>query len=190
MRFVVLAIVAVALCASLGISARAEDKGKGSVLDFKMKSLDGKDTNLADYKGKVVMIVNVASRCGLTPQYEALQGLHDKYSKDGFVIVGVPANDFLGQEPGTNDEIAKFCESKYHVKFPMLGKVAVTGSEQTPLYKYLTSKETNPKFSGSIKWNFTKFVVGKNGELVARFEPRTKPDSKEVVEVIEAELKK
>lgn len=190
MRFVVLAIIAVALCASLGISARAEDKTKGSVLDFKMKSLDGKDTNLADLKGKVVLIVNVASRCGYTPQYKGLEAIYEKYGKDGLVVLGVPSNDFGGQEPGTSEEIAEFCSSKYGVKFPMLAKVVVKGSDQVPLYKFLTSKDTNPQFSGPIKWNFTKFLVNKNGEVVGRFESGVKPDSEKVTGAIEAELKK
>jgi len=175
-------------------AARAEekkgDKKVAPALNFKMKDIDGKDVDLSKYQGKVVMIVNVASECGLTPQYKQLQALHDKYSKDGLVIVGVPANEFGEQEPGSNEEIKQFCSTKYKVKFDMLGKVVVKGKDICPLYKFLTSKETNPKFAGEIDWNFTKFLIGKSGEVVSRFEPRTKPDAAEVIKAIEEEMKK
>ena len=173
----------------------ADDKDKGDkkvsgALNFKMKAIDGKEVDLSKYQGKVVMFVNVASQCGNTPQYKQLQELHEKYAKDGLVIVGVPANEFGGQEPGSDAEIAKFCESKYNVKFDMLSKVVVKGDGMCPLYKYLTSKDTDPKFAGDVSWNFEKFVVGRNGEVIARFQPRVKPDSEQVVKVIEEELKK
>lgn len=172
----------------------AEDKEKGDkkvapVLNFKMKGLDGKEVDLSQFQGKVVLFVNVASKCGNTPQYEGLQNLHDKYGKDGLVVVGVPANEFGKQEPGSNEDIAKFCSSKYHVTFPMLAKVVVKGDGICPLYKHLTDKETDPKFAGPITWNFEKFLIGRNGEIVQRFKPRTKPESDEVVKAIEAELK-
>jgi len=173
--------------------ARADEKGDKKVppvLNFKMKSLAGKEVDLSQYQGKVVLIVNVASKCGYTPQYKGLQTLHDKYASEGLVVLGVPANDFLKQEPGTNEQIAKFCESKYGVKFDMLAKVSVKGEEQTPLYKYLTSKETNPSFGGDIKWNFTKFLIGRNGDIVARFETKVAPESETVTKAIEAELAK
>jgi glutathione peroxidase len=137
-----------------------------------------------------VLIVNVASKCGLTPQYKGLQALYDKYRPEGFVIVGVPANDFGRQEPGSDAEIAEFCQKNYGVTFPVLSKVSVKGTEICPLYKFLTSKETNPKFAGDISWNFEKFLIGRNGEVVARFNPRIKPDAPELVQAIEAELKK
>jgi glutathione peroxidase len=165
-----------------------EDKKVPGVLNFKMKGLDGKDVDLSAYRGKVVLIVNVASRCGYTPQYKGLQELHEKYGKDGLVVLGVPANEFGMQEPGTDQEIATFCESKYHVTFPMLSKVVVKGEGITPLYRYLTSRETDPKFAGDIKWNFTKFLVSRDGEIVNRFEPRVKPE--EIAPAVEAELKK
>jgi glutathione peroxidase len=138
------------------VSVRADDKVKGEkkvppVLNFTLKSIDGKDVNLSQYQGKVVLFVNVASKCGLTPQYKDLQGLHDKYAKEGLVIIGVPANEFGAQEPGTNEEIAKFCETNYSVKFPMMAKVVVKGKGISPLYQHLTSKDTNPKFAGEIK---------------------------------------
>lgn len=173
--------------------ALAEDKTETktpAVLNFKMKSIDGKQVDLSKYKGKVVMFVNVASQCGLTPQYKGLQKLHDKYAKDGLVIIGVPANEFGEQEPGTDAEIAKFCSAKYDVKFPMLSKVVVKGKGITPLYEYLTSKETDPKFAGEIKWNFTKFLISKDGKIVNRFEPKVTPEDEKVTKAIEAELKK
>lgn len=160
-------------------------------LDLEMKTIEGKKVNLAEkYKDKVVLLVNVASECGLTPQYEQLQALHEKYGKKGLAIVGVPCNQFGGQEPGTEEEIVKFCESNYSVEFDMLAKVDVNGPKATPLYKYLTSKKTDPKFAGDITWNFEKFLFGRDGKIIARFSPKTKPDSKEVVEAIEAELAK
>ncbi len=171
--------------------ALAEDKGEKKVpgvLNFKMKGLDGKEVDLSRFQGKVVLIVNVASKCGNTPQYEGLQKLYDKYAKDGLVILGVPANEFGGQEPGTDEQIAEFCKANYGVTFPMLSKVVVKGEGICPLYKYLTSKETDPKFAGPIEWNFDKFLIGKDGEIVNRFKHRTKPEA--IVPAIEAELKK
>jgi glutathione peroxidase len=171
--------------------SRAEEGAKKKVppvLNFKMKSLDGKDVDLGQYQGKVVLIVNVASQCGYTPQYKGLEALYEKYGKDGLVVLGVPANEFGGQEPGSNEEIARFCSSKYGVTFPMLAKVVVKGNGICPLYKHLTAKETDPKFGGAIKWNFTKFLVGRDGAIVGRFEPKVKPD--EMTQAIETELKK
>ena len=191
LRFVALfaAVAIVGLCSRI---AHSQDKTakSGGVLDFKMKGIDGKEVDLSQYKGKVVLLVNVASKCGYTPQYKGLQALYAKHKDAGLVIIGVPANEFGGQEPGTDEEIAKFCSSKYDVTFPMLSKVVVKGTGQVPLYTYLTSKDTNPKFAGDIKWNFTKFLVGRNGEIVNRFEPATKMDSPELVGAIETELKK
>jgi glutathione peroxidase len=158
-------------------------------LDQEMKTLDGKKVNLAKkYDGKVVLLVNVASKCGLTPQYEQLEALHDKYGEQGLAIVGVPCNQFNGQEPGTPQQIAEFCKTKYGVEFDLLAKVDVNGPDAAPLYKHLTSEETNPKYAGEITWNFEKFLFDRQGQLVARFAPRVKPDSKEVVTAIESEL--
>ena len=175
--------------------AFVDDKDKGdrkvpAVLNFKMKGLDGKEVDLAQYQGKVVLFVNVASECGYTPQYKGLQALHDKYAKDGLVVVGVPANEFGAQEPGTDEEIARFCATTYNVKFPMLSKVVVKGKDICPLYRYLTSKDTDPKFAGEIGWNFTKFVISRDGTIVNRFEPDVEPQSGEMIKAIEAELKK
>ncbi len=166
------------------------DKKVPPVLNFKMKKLDGSPVDLADYKGKVVLFVNVASECGLTKQYKPLEALHEKYGKDGLAIIGVPANEFGSQEPGSNKEIAEFCKKNYGVKFDMLEKVVVKGDGICPLYKFLTSKETDPKFPGDITWNFEKFLVSRNGEVVARFAPKVDPMSPEVVSAVEAELAK
>jgi glutathione peroxidase len=180
-------VVAAAVAAAS--NAPAEEKAPAA-LNFTMKSITGKEVNLADYKGKVLLVVNVASKCGLTPQYEELEALHEKLNDKGLVVMGFPCNQFGKQEPGTDAEIADFCEATYKVKFPMFSKVDVNGEEAAPLYKYLTSLETKPKDKGDITWNFEKFVIGKNGQVVARFAPRTAPDSKEVMSVIEAELAK
>jgi glutathione peroxidase len=173
---------------------KKREKKVPAVLNFKMKKLDGKPVNLADYQGKVVLMVNVASQCGLTPQYTPLEKLHEQYGEKGLAVLGFPANEFGAQEPGTDDEISTFCTSKYGVKFDMFSKVVVKQVENGPepclLYAYLTSKETNPKFAGPITWNFEKFLIGRNGEIVARFAPKVKPDSEEVVKAIETELAK
>jgi glutathione peroxidase len=161
-----------------------------SIYDFTMKSIDGQPVSLKSYNGKVVMLVNVASKCGFTPQYAGLESLYEKYKDRGFVIVGVPANNFAQQEPGTDEEIKKFCSNKYNVTFPMMSKVSVLGDDETPLYRFLTDKAANPHVGGDIKWNFTKFLFDRNGNPVARFEPATKPDSPEVASAIESALSK
>ena len=155
---------------------------------FTLNSIDGKPAPLADYKGKVILLVNVASQCGYTPQYSALEATYEKYKGQGFVILGFPANNFGAQEPGTNEEIKTFCTRKYNVTFPMYAKISVKGADQALLYGYLT-KETGAGISGDIKWNFTKFLVDRNGNVVQRFEPAVTPDSKEVTEAIEKQLK-
>src|SRR5579871_1138312 len=155
---------------------------------FTLNSIDGKPAPLSDYKGKVVLIVNVASKCGFTPQYSALESIYEKYKDQGFVILGFPANNFGAQEPGTNEEIKTFCSRKYNVTFPMYAKISVKGADQAPLYAYLT-KETGPAITGDVKWNFTKFLVDRNGNVVQRFEPAVTPDSKEVTAAIEKQLK-
>ncbi|MCU1290435.1 MAG: hypothetical protein JWN60_2664 [Acidobacteria bacterium] len=160
-----------------------------SMYEFTMKDIDGKDVKLDAYKGKVALIVNTASKCGLTPQYEGLQDLYDKYKDKGFVILGFPANNFMGQEPGTEKEIKDFCNLKYNVSFPMFSKISVKGEDQHPFYTFLTNKETNPGFEGDITWNFEKFLTDKNGKVIARFSPKTAPDSPEVVAAIENALK-
>ena len=158
------------------------------IYSFTLNSIDGKAAPLADYKGKVVMIVNVASQCGYTPQYSALEAIYEKYKDQGFVILGFPANNFGAQEPGTNEEIKTFCTRKYSVTFPMYSKISVKGADQAPLYAYLT-KETGAGLAGEIKWNFTKFLVDRDGKVIQRFEPAVTPDSKEVTGAIEKQLK-
>lgn len=167
-----------------------EDQTVPAVLDYNMKSLDGKDVNLSQYKGKVVMMVNVASKCGLTPQYKGLEALHEKYGDQGLSILGFPANNFGSQEPGTEAQIKTFCEKNYGVKFDMFSKISVKGDDKAPLYKYLTEQDPVGKTRGDISWNFEKFLIGRDGRVVARFEPKTTPDSPEVVKAIEAELAK
>ena len=163
--------------------------GASGVLDFTLNSLDGKPAPLAEYRGKVILIVNVASKCGYTPQYTGLEKIYEKYKDQGFVILGFPANNFGGQEPGTNEEIKTFCSSKYQVTFPMYSKVSVKGADSTPLYQFLTDRQNNPATAGEIKWNFTKFLVDRDGKVVQRFESAVTPDSKEVVSAIEKQLK-
>ena len=171
----------------VGASVTAFAEG-ASVLDHKMKDIDGKEVDLADYKGKVVLIVNVASKCGLTPQYEQLVAINKKYKDQGFTILGFPANNFMGQEPGTYAVIKTFCSTTYGVDFPIFSKISVKGDDQDPLYAELTSKEANGEFGGDIKWNFDKFLVNKDGKVVARFDPPVKPDSAEIIAKIESEL--
>ena len=158
------------------------------VYSFTLNSIDGKPAPLADYKGKVVLLVNVASQCGYTPQYSALEAIYKKYKDQGFVILGFPANNFGAQEPGTNEEIKTFCSRKYSVTFPMYSKISVKGDDQTPLYSYLT-RQTGAGIAGEIQWNFTKFLVDRNGNVIQRFEPAVTPDSKEVTAAIEKHLK-
>lgn len=172
---------------ALAVAFDDSDKSPKSALDFKVKTIDGKEVSLDKYKGKVVMIVNVASKCGLTPQYEGLETLYKKYKDKDFVILGFPANEFGKQEPGTNEEIKEFCTSKYNVDFDMFSKIVVKGKGQSPLYKYLTSKS---KPSGDIKWNFEKFLIDREGKIVHRFAPPVTPDSPEVVKAVEAEIAK
>ena len=157
--------------------------GASSVHEFTLNSIDGRPAPLAAYQGKVVLIVNVASRCGFTPQYAGLEALYEKYKDRGFTILGFPANNFGGQEPGTNEEIKTFCSSKYNVTFPMYSKISVKGDDKAPLYQFLTAT------GGEIQWNFTKFLVDKNGKVVARFEPKVTPESPEVTEAIEKALR-
>ncbi|MEM6654922.1 MAG: glutathione peroxidase [Planctomycetota bacterium] len=162
-----------------------------AALDFDNKTLDGKPVNLAEkYAGKVVLLVNVASKCGLTPQYEELQALHEKYAEQGLAVVGVPCNQFGRQEPGYAAEIMSFCEKNYGVEFDLLEKqnVKLGKPDQSPIYTYLTAEETGGEFAGEISWNFEKFLFSRSGEVVARFSPRVEPMSDEVVKAIESEL--
>lgn len=175
------------LLGEIAMKGSAPAKGPGG-LSYVMKDIQGNDVNLADYHGQVLMIVNVASKCGLTPQYAGLQSLQEKYQKDGLVVLGFPCNQFMGQEPGTNEEIATFCTDKYNVTFPMFSKIDVNDDGATPLYKYLTGLDLAPVGSGKISWNFEKFLIGRDGKPVARFSPRTKPDAPEIAEAIKTAL--
>ncbi len=159
-----------------------------SIYDFTVNTIDGKPQSLAEYKGKVVMIVNVASKCGFTPQYKELEALYQRYKDQGFVILGFPANNFMSQEPGSDEDIKTFCSRTYDVKFPMFSKVSVKGSDIAPLYGYLTDKKTNPEHGGFVGWNFAKFLIGRDGKILDRFMPTTKPESKGVVDAIEKAL--
>lgn len=156
---------------------------------FTLNAIDGRPAPLADYKGKVILVVNVASQCGYTYQYEGLEKLYEKYKDQGFVITGFPANNFGGQEPGTNEEIKTFCSTKYNVTFPMYSKISVKGDDQAPLYQFLTDKQANPATGGEIQWNFTKFLVDKSGKVIARFEPKVTPESPDVTSAIEKALR-
>lgn len=176
LSFAILLTMATSLLASTG------------VYSFTLNSIEGRPAPLAAYKRKVVLLVNVASQCGYTPQYSALEAIYEKYKDRGFVILGFPANNFGAQEPGTNDEIKTFCTRKYSVTFPMYSKISVKGDDQAPLYTYLT-KETEAGIAGEIQWNFTKFLVDRDGKVVQRFEPAVTPDSREVTAAIEKQLK-
>ncbi len=158
----------------------------GSIYDIPVKTLDGKDASLSDYKGKVMLIVNVASRCGNTKQYTELQKLHEEMGKEGLAVLGFPCNDFGAQESGTPAEIREFCDTKYKVTFPLYEKVVVKGADKHPLYELLSGKDS--PFPGDVKWNFGKFLVDKKGKVVKRFEPGVKPDAPEVTEAIKKAL--
>lgn len=175
------------ILATLAVAMTALAATAASLTEIALKDIDGKDTSLKAYKGKVVLVVNVASKCGLTPQYDALEATQKKYEGKGFTVVGFPCNDFGSQEPGTAAEIKTFCSTKYNVTFPLMTKLHVKGAEQHPLYAALTGKEA--KFPGDIEWNFGKFLIGKDGTVLKRFSPKTTPDAPEIIEAIEAALK-
>ena len=182
------AALALAGCAGAGTG---EDKKVAGPLEHTLKDIDGKDYDLAKLKGKVVLFVNVATNCGYTGQYEGLQALYAKHEKDGLVVVGVPANEFGAQEPGTDDEIKKFCTTKYKVTFPMMSKVVVKGNGQVPLYKALV--EATPSAAGKVEqvgWNFEKFLVGRDGKVAGRFKSAVAPDAEELTKAVKAELDK
>jgi glutathione peroxidase len=168
-------------------SKTAEKPKVADVLNFTMNSLDGKPVNLSKYQGNVVLMVNVASECGYTPQYEGLQALHKKYAARGLRVLGFPSNDFGGQEPGSNGEIQDFCKKNYGVEFDMFSKITVLGSSKAPLYRTLTS---TPKFSGDVSWNFEKFLIGRDGQVIGRYKSVVEPLSAELTKAIEAALGK
>jgi glutathione peroxidase len=170
------------LATAISVSAMAQTK---TLHDFTVKNIDGSDFKLSQLKGKKVMVVNVASKCGFTPQYEDLQALYEKYKDKNFVIVGFPANNFMGQEPGTNAEIKEFCTSKYGITFPMMEKISVKGSDIHPLYVWLTQKSQNGLMDSEVKWNFQKYLIDENGKLVDVVYSREKPNSEKVIKWIE-----
>jgi glutathione peroxidase len=198
-KYVMLLVLAVLIIASFSVALTwdggdplkdGEKMAENSVLDFTMKSIDGDDVKLDSYSGKVLMLVNVASKCGYTKQYKGLEAIYQKYKDQGLVVMGFPANNFFWQEPGTNEEIKTFCTTKYNVTFPMFAKISVKGGKIHPLYKFLTSKQTNPEFGGGISWNFNKFLVDRSGKIVARFSSKDEPESEKVIQTVEQALKK
>ncbi len=177
-----LAFILTAMCTTAALADTPP-----ALQDIPLKDIDGKATSLKAYAGKAVLLVNVASKCGNTPQYKGLEELFQKYKDKGLIVLGLPCNDFGAQEPGSNAEIKDFCSTKYKVSFPMMDKIHVKGPEQHPLYQALTG-EKGP-FPGDVKWNFGKFLVGKDGKAVQRFEPKIQPDSKEIADAVEKALK-
>jgi glutathione peroxidase len=171
---------------ALMIVQAALAESKSSLYDIPLKDINDKATSLKEYKGNVLLVVNVASQCGLTPQYKALEAVHRKYKDKGLTVLGFPCNDFGSQEPGSHEEIKAFCSKNYNVTFPLYAKLHVKGTDQHPLYSALTGKDS--PFPGDIKWNFGKFLIGKDGKILKRFEPQTKPDAPEVIEAVEAAL--
>ncbi len=181
-------VVLLAICSLCGLATVFANTSRADLpLSGTMKGIDGKDVDLGSYKGKVVLVVNVASRCGATPQYSGLQSLYEKYEDKGFVVLGFPANDFGAQEPGSDEQIKEFCSTKYAVTFPMFSKITVKGPDKATLYKVLT-ETADP--SGEVGWNFEKFLIGKDGKITGRFKTRVSPDDAELVSAIEAALAK
>jgi glutathione peroxidase len=184
-------VLSAVVCLGLAQPAPAQEKESKKVapaLKFKAKDIQGKTVELSRYQGKVVLIVNVASECGYTQQYKGLQELHAKYAKDGLAILGFPSNEFGKQEPGTEKQIEEFCTKNYGVKFDMFSKVEVKGNDAHPLFKFLTSKETNPKSAGPVRWNFEKFLIGRDGTIIARFASDVAPESDEFQKAIRTAL--
>lgn len=181
-------IVAAYALGFVGNPSPTEAVAEKSVYDFTMMDINGKDIKLDAYRGKTVLLVNTASKCGYTPQYEGLERIYEKYKDRDFIILGFPANNFMGQEPGSNEEIKEFCTLKYKVSFPMFAKISVKGADQHPLYNFLTNPKTDAQFAGDISWNFNKFLIDRNGNVVARFDSKARPESDEVTGAIEKYL--
>ncbi|WP_435010504.1 glutathione peroxidase [Tundrisphaera lichenicola] len=191
-RLLPLFVVSLSIAGFAASVGRAEEPNKStpdSVLDFKVQDIDGKSVDLAKaHQGKVLLIVNTASQCGYTPQYKGLEATYRKYKDKGFEVLAFPANEFGAQEPGTNGEIKSFCTANYNVTFPLYSKIVVKGEGIHPLYQFLTSPKTDPKFAGDISWNFNKFLVDRNGQVIARFESKDAPESPKVTKAIETAL--
>lgn len=158
---------------------------KGKIYDYVVKDIDGKNFDFASLKGKKIMIVNTASKCGLTPQYEQLEAIYDKYKDNNFVVIGFPSNNFMGQEPGTNEEIKQFCSANFNVSFPMMSKISVKSDEMAPIYQFLTHKSKNGVSDNQVEWNFQKYLIGTDGTLEKVFYPKTKPNDPEIIQWIE-----
>ena len=188
-KIIALTILTIVVVAGSMLSSTDPVAAAGpSVLDFKVKDIDGTEVKLKKYKGNVLLVVNTASKCGYTPQYESLEATYNKYKDKRFFVLGFPANNFGSQEPGTDAEIKEFCTSKYHVTFPMFAKISVKGEDQDPLYAYLTDLKINPVYGGVITWNFNKFLIDRKGAIVGRFSSKQTPDSPEVIAAIEQAL--
>ncbi len=181
-------VLLIAVIFSMTIDADQGNKLSDTVKDLVVKDMDGKDVKLADYKGRVLLIVNVASKCGYTPQYTGLETIYNKYKEKGFEILAFPCNDFGGQEPGTIEEIKEFCSTKYDVTFTLFDKIKVLGDEKSPLYSRLINNSVTEK--SDVKWNFEKFLIDKEGNIVSRFRSKVKPESEEITKAIEKELEK
>lgn len=152
-----------------------------SIYDFSVIDIDGKEISMSQFKGKKLLIVNVASKCGNTPQYEGLERLYKKYGSEKFVVIGFPANNFMGQEPGSNEDIKEFCTSTYQVTFPMMGKISVKGKDKAPIFQWLTQKEENGVMDAEVTWNFQKFMIDENGQLVGMVKPGVEPETEEII---------
>ena len=188
----VLVLCGLLLCGQASVG-HAQEKGtvkKTSVHQFQVTTIDGQKIDLAKYKGKVLLIVNVASECGYTDQYKGMQALHAKYGKDGLAVLAFPCNDFGGQEPGNEAKIKAFAKKNYGVNFDLFGKIKILGKDAAPLYQFLMAKDTNPKHAGEVKWNFEKFIIGRDGTIVARFLADVDPESEDVVNALRKELDK
>jgi len=185
--FVMLAVLALT-CAAYAADKAPSTQPSATPLTGVVKDIDGKDFDLSQLKGKAVMVVNVASKCGQTPQYEGIQKLYDTYKDRGFVVIGFPANNFKEQEPGTDAEIKQFCTSKYNVTFPVMSKISVKGDDKHPVYKTLTEPATAGEYAGEIGWNFTKFLIGRDGHIAARFNTKIQPGDPQVAQAIEKAL--
>ena len=188
-KIIALTILTIVVVAGSMLSSMDPVAAAGpSVLDFKVKDIDGNEVKLKKFKGNVLLVVNTASKCGYTPQYESLEATYNKYKDKRFFVLGFPANNFGAQEPGTDAEIKEFCTSKFHVTFPMFAKISVKGEDQDPLYAYLTDLKINPVYGGVITWNFNKFLIDRKGAIVGRFSSKQTPDSPEVIAAIEQAL--
>lgn len=176
------------LLVGIAFTVNADKLQQISIYTIPVETIEGDTISLGEYEGKALLIVNVASKCGFTPQYEGLQNLYERYSEQGFAVLGFPANNFASQEPGTDEEIQQFCTTNYGVSFPMFSKISVKGDDQHALYQYLTDKRTNPEFAGEITWNFNKFLIGPDGQILNRFGSKVKPESEEITGAIEAIL--